>query len=93
MEFIQTETVTERRKPNVLKVSLRDGDKLISNEITLTFDSSSENLEERKRTAVIKIISGDYDTKREYSLVLRDEDNIEYSRYPVRIDISFRDDF
>jgi uncharacterized protein (TIGR02687 family) len=93
LEFIQTEPLKERRKPNILIVSLRDGDKLISNEVTLTFDSTSETLDDRKRSAIIKIISGDYDPKREYSLVLRDQDNIEYQRYPVRIDISFRDDF
>jgi uncharacterized protein (TIGR02687 family) len=93
LEFIQTESVTERRKPNILRVSLRDGDKLISNEVILTFDSASETLEDRKRTAIIKIVSGDYDPKREYALVLRDEDDIEYSRYPVRVDISFRNDF
>ena len=69
LEFIQTEAVTERRKPNILRVSLRDGDKLISNVVTLTFDSSSEVLDDRKRSAIIKIISGDYDPKREYSLV------------------------
>jgi hypothetical protein len=93
LEFIQTEAASERRKPNILRVSLRDGDKLISNEVTLTFDSASETLEDRKRTAIIKIVSGDYDHKREYALVLRDEDDIEHSRYPVRIDISFRNDF
>ena len=93
LEFIQTEAVSDRRKPNVLRVSLRDGDKLISNEQTLTFDSSSSNLDERKRNATIRIISGDYDPKKEYRLTVRDENDIEYLGTPVKIDISFGKDF
>jgi uncharacterized protein (TIGR02687 family) len=93
LEFLQTEPVKDRRQPRILTVSLRDGDKLISNEITLTFDSSSDTIEERKRFAVLKIISGNYDSKREYTLVLRDQDEIEYKSFPVKIDISFLDDF
>ena len=93
IEFIQTEAVSDRRKPNVLRVSLRDGDKLISNEQTLTFDSSSSNLDERKRNATIRIISGDYDPKKEYRLTVRDDNDIEYLGTPVKIDISFGKDF
>ena len=93
IEFIQAEPVSERKKPNVLKVSLRDGEKLISNEVTLTFDSSSSNLDDRKRTSIIRIISGDYDPKKEYHLVVRDEDDIEHSRNSIKIDISFGNDF
>lgn len=93
LEFIQTEAVSDRKMPTILKVSLRDGDEIISNVVTLTFDSSSDNLEERKRTALIRIVSGDYDSKKDYFLVLRHEDEIEHSRYPIRIDISFGNDF
>jgi uncharacterized protein (TIGR02687 family) len=93
LEFIQTEAVSERKKPNILKVSLRDGEKLISNEQTLTFDSTSENVDDRKRTAFLRIISGDYESGKEYFLVVRDEDNIEHTRSSIKIDISFGNDF
>ena len=93
LELIQTDPVSDRYKPSVVKISLRDGDKLISNELTLTFDSTSDKLDDRKRSAVIRVVSGDYDLKREYFIVIRDENEIEITRHPVRIDISFTDDF
>ncbi len=93
-EFIQTEAVSERKKPRVLKISVRDGDQLLSNEVTLTFDSDSDVLDQRKRSTIIQMISGNYDPKKDYSMVLRDsETNVEYQRYPIKIDISFRNDF
>ena len=93
-EFIQTESVSERKKPRVLKVSIREGTQLLSNETALTFDSDSDILDKRKRSTIVQMMSGTYDPNEEYSLVLRDsETSVEYQRYPVRIDISFHNDF
>lgn len=50
-EFIQTDAVTNRVQPRTLLISLRDDDTLISNEVTLTFDSRSSTMDERKKAA------------------------------------------
>ena len=93
-EFIQTEKVSERTLPRTLNVSLRDGDELISDEQTVTFESRSESMEERKQAVKIVLKKGQYDSSREYSLVLRDpETRIEYERIPITIDLAFFDDF
>ncbi len=93
-EFIQTEKVSDRMLPRTLVVSIRDGDTLISNEQTVTFDSDSDSMEERKRPVKLMLKKGRYDSAKEYALVLRDpETQIEYQRVPVSIDLAFMDDF
>jgi len=93
-DFIQTEAVSDRRPPRTLLISIRDGDKLISNEVTLKFDSQSSSIDERKRSARLTVAAGSYDKKHQYSLVMRDsETQIEYERIPITIDIAFMDDF
>jgi len=93
-DFIQTEAVGERILPRTLIVSLRDGEELISNEESLTFDSQSSSMDDRKKSAKMMIKAGQYDKKREYALVLRDaETKIEYLRVPLTIDLAFSNDF
>lgn len=93
-EFIQTEAVGERLLPRTLIVSLRDGDELISNEVSLSFDSQSSSMDDRKKSAKMIIKAGQYDKKKEYALVLRDsETRIEYLRVPLTIDLAFSNDF
>jgi uncharacterized protein (TIGR02687 family) len=50
-EFIQTEAVSERVLPVTLLFTIRDADKSISDELAITFDSTSPMLDERKRSA------------------------------------------
>jgi uncharacterized protein (TIGR02687 family) len=93
-ELIQTDKVSDRMTPRTLVISLRHGDTLISNEETLTFDSASDSMEERKRTVKLMLEKGNYDTRKEYCLVLRDpETRIEYERVPMTIDLAFTNDF
>ncbi|HLA26487.1 MAG TPA: BREX-1 system phosphatase PglZ type A [Syntrophales bacterium] len=93
-DFIQTDAVSERVLSRTLAVSLRDGDELISNEVSLTFDSRSSSMDDRKKSARLMVKAGQYDKKREYALVLRDaETTIEYLRIPMTIDLTFINDF
>jgi uncharacterized protein (TIGR02687 family) len=93
-EFIQTDAVSERVLPRKLTVSLRDGEELISDEVTVTFDSQSSSMDGRKKSAKLTVKAGQYDKKREYALVLRDADtSIEYMRFGIRIDLSIINDF
>ncbi|MBW2369448.1 MAG: BREX-1 system phosphatase PglZ type A [Deltaproteobacteria bacterium] len=92
-KLIQTDPVSERMKPITLKVSLRDKNDLISNEETVTFDSSSSSMDERRKSVKLTLMAGSYDNKKEYYLVLRNIDDTEYDRIPIIIDIAFANDF
>ncbi len=93
-EFIQTDAVSDRMKPLVLRVSLRDGNELISNEEVVTFDSSSASMDERKKSVKLILKGMQFDSKKEYYLVLRDQqDDIEHERIPIHIDLAFVKDF
>ncbi|MFP4533976.1 MAG: BREX-1 system phosphatase PglZ type A [Desulfobacterales bacterium] len=93
-KFIQTEPVSARVRPRVLKISLRDKTELISNEETVTFDSRSENVEDRTRSVKLNLKSGPFDSSRQYDLVLRHaDDDTEYDRISLYIDLAFARDF
>jgi uncharacterized protein (TIGR02687 family) len=94
-EFIQTEAVSEKVRPITVSVSLRDdSDHLVSNEVTMTFDSTSDQMNDRKKSASLIVKSGTYDKKKEYYLVMRDvSDKTEVDRIPLTIDLSFGNEF
>ena len=48
-ELIQMEPVSERVKPITLKVAVYEGDEPVTNIETVTFDSASGNMDERKK--------------------------------------------
>ncbi|MDD5277350.1 MAG: BREX-1 system phosphatase PglZ type A [Methylovulum sp.] len=93
-EFIQNEAVSERVLPRILVICLRDGDQPISNEQTITFDSHSPLLDERKRSVLLTVLSGSYDRNKEYFLVARDATTkVEVLRVPLKVDLAFSNDF
>ncbi|PQA81926.1 BREX-1 system phosphatase PglZ type A [Limnohabitans sp. TS-CS-82] len=93
-EFIQTEAVSDRVLPVTLLLSIRDGDQVVSDEQALTFDSASPLMEERKRSLMLTIQSGDYDRNKDYFLVARDaKTKAEAWRTTMRIDLAFSNDF
>ncbi len=92
--FIQTEPISERIKPGTLLISLRDENELISNEVAVTFDSTSQVMDERKKSIQLTIKTGQYDKKKDYYLILRDAENqAEWTRITVTIDLAFTNDF
>lgn len=95
-EFLQTEAVSdqENKLPRSLSVSIRDGEELISNEVKMLFDSNSDKLDDRRKDVQLFLKPGEYDRRREYRLVLRDETtDVQYNSYPVTIDLAFSSDF
>ena len=93
-EFIQTEAVSERVLPITLLVSLRDGEKLISDEQSITFDSVSQLLDERKRSLILTVSTGTYERTKDYYLIGRDaKTKVEVIRIPVKVDLAFSNDF
>jgi uncharacterized protein (TIGR02687 family) len=93
-EFIQNEAVSERVLARSVVISLRDGEKPISNEQTLTFDSTSQLLDERKRSVLLTVLSGTYDRNKDYFLVARDAmTKVEVLRALLKVDLAFSNDF
>ena len=93
-ELIQTEAVGDRRKPVTIRAGVYEGDRAVSSIETVTFDSSSDSIEERKKPIRIALSAGSFDKKTAYRLVLRDaETDAELQSVPVVIDRSFDDDF
>jgi len=93
-EFIQTEAVSERRKPITLRAAVFEGDQPVTSIETVTFDSDSDSIDERKKSIRLELRTGTFDKQTPYRLVLRDvETDAEIQSVPVVIDRSFDDDF
>jgi len=93
-ELIQTEAVSERRKPITLRAAVYEGDVAVTSVETLTMDSASDSIDERKKSVRVELRTGTYDKTTPYRLVLRDaESDAEVQFVPVVIDRSFDDDF
>jgi hypothetical protein len=92
--LLQMEPVSERVKPITLKVAVYEGEEPVTNIETVTFDSASGKMDERKKWVPLILRERPYDKKTRYSLVLREADSgIEHSRVDVIIDRAFADDF
>jgi hypothetical protein len=77
-----------------LKVAIYEGNEPVTNIEKVTFDSTSENMDERTRPIVLALEDRPYNKKTKYRLVLRDADtDIEQSSVDVIIDRAFSDDF
>jgi len=93
-ELIQAEPVGERRKPIALRAAVYEGTQPVTSMETITFDSKSGSIEERKKTITLELRIGTFDKTTPYRLVLRDlESEAEVQSIPVVIDRSFDDDF
>lgn len=93
-EFIQSDAVSERVLPRSVVIALRDGDKPISDEQSLTFDSTSQLLDERKRSVFLTVSAGAHDPHKRYDLVVRDAGTkVEVLRVPFKVDLAFGNDF
>jgi uncharacterized protein (TIGR02687 family) len=93
-EFIQTDAVSERVLARSVVVSLRNEQALVSDEQSMTFDSTSQLLNERTKSVFLTIQSGSYDPHKRYDLVMRDATTkVEVLRLPIKIDLAFGNDF
>ena len=94
VELMQLEAVNERVKPITLKVAIYEGDEAVTDLQSVTFESRSGNLDERKKWVRLVLKERQYDKKTPYRLVLRDAaTGIEQQSVDVIIDRAFTDDF
>lgn len=92
-QLIQTEPVDERVKPVTLKVGIYDGDDPVTNVETLTFDSPSSDMNQRKKAVSLTLEGRRFDSKKLFALILRDaETGVEEARFDVIIDLAFVND-
>jgi hypothetical protein len=93
-EFIQNDSVSERVLGRTVVVSLCEGDKPISDVQTLTFDSSSQLLDDRKRSLFLTVSAAAHNALSGHSLVVRDAvTKVEILRLPIKVDLAFGNDF
>jgi len=93
-EMIQMEPVSNRVKPITLKVAVYEGNDPVTSIENIPFESSSNNIEERKKSVTLVLQDRQYDKKAKYRLVLRDaETGVEQESVEVIIDRAFTDDF
>jgi hypothetical protein len=60
----------------------------------MTFDSTSQLLDERKRSVFLTVQAGTHDPNKRYDLVMRDAvTKVEVLRLPIRVDLAFGNDF
>jgi len=92
--LVQMDAVSERVKPAKLKVAVYEGDQPITSIETVTFDSTSGDLDERQKDVILTLQDRTYDKRAIYRLVLRDADTeIEQQSVNVIIDRAIADDF
>ncbi|WP_152053061.1 BREX-1 system phosphatase PglZ type A [Tautonia marina] len=93
-QLIQMEAVSDRVKPITLRVAVYEGDEPVTGIQTVKFESSSGNLDERKKWVNLVLKDRQYNKKTPYRLVLLDaETGIEQQSVEVIIDRAFTDDF
>lgn len=93
-QLLQTEPVSERVRPVILKIAIYQGSDPVTNIEKVTFDSTSTNMEQRTKQVVLTLEDRQYDKKTKYVLRLRDaETDIEQSTVEIIIDRAFTDDF
>lgn len=93
-EIIQTEKVGLLRQPITVSAAVYDGNRPVTSIDTLTFDSVSDSMDERKRMVRLTLGQGPFDKLTRYRFVLRDvENDAEVHAVDVDIDRSFDDDF
>ena len=92
--LLQMEPVGERADAVTLRIAVYEGDEPVTTIETMTFDSTSSNLDERQKSVILTLRDRPYDKRTPYRLILRDADTgIEQESLDVIIDRVITDDF
>jgi hypothetical protein len=93
-ELLQTEAVSDDLRPITVKIAVFDEQKPVTNIETVTFDSSSNKINDRKKSVTLLLQNAKFDKNKTYRLVLREvEKDKEIYSVGVIIDRAFADDF
>ena len=92
--LLQMEPVGERTRAVTLKIAVYEGDEPVTTIESVTFDSMSSNIDERKKSVILTLQDRPYDKRTPYRLVLREAGTgIEQATLDVIIDRAITDDF
>lgn len=93
-QLLQMEAVGDRVKAVTLRIAVYEGTASVTNVETVTFDSASANMDDRRTWVNLVLQDRKYEKKTSYRLVLTDaETGIEQQSVPVVIDRAISDDF
>ena len=93
-EILQIEAVSDRIRPVTFKIGIYAGTEPVSDIQTVTFESASQEMADRKKEVVLTLKNVTFASGKEYRLILRNADtDIEEQTIPVRIDRVFTSDF
>jgi len=95
VQFIQTEAVSDRQKLITLEIAVYDGNKPVTDIVRVTFDSKSDNFEDRKKWVQLNLKHGLAGKSLSCQLIARDldDDGREVLRADVTIKPMFEADF
>ncbi len=93
--FLQTTKVEGKTLPHTLRVAFFSGHgEQVSDEHVLTFDSDSDQMQDRQRDVLITLKAGKYDKGHDYYLALTDnESGAEYKKIPFKINLGIGNEF
>lgn len=93
--LLQTEAVSERVQPAVLRVGLFDAaGEAVSVVEQVSLDSDSQNLDQRQRKVILTLLNRPFSSSERYFLKLLDaETGVEQFRIDVRINLAISNDF
>ncbi len=93
-KLVQMEPVSDRAKPLTVKIALYDRDEPISSIETVTFASTSANLDDRQQAVMLTLKDQAFDKNKRYRLVAKDAaTDFELQSQDVTIDRAISDDF
>ena len=93
-KLIQMEAVSERAKAVTVKIAIYEGDNPVSNIETVSFSSTSGNLDDRQQSVMLTLKDQQFDKNKRYRLVLKDANTeFELQSQDVTIDRAISDDF
>jgi len=93
-EVLQTEAVSDRVKSVTYKIGIYAGSEPISDIQTVTFDSVSQEMADRKKEVILTLKNMVFSNTEKYRLVFRNVNtDIDEQSIPVKIDRAFTSDF
>jgi len=93
-EILQIDAVSDRVKAVTFKIGIYANKEPVSDIQSVTFESTSQEMSERKREVVLTLKNVSFTGSKEYWLILRNADtDIEGQSIPVRMDRLFTSDF
>ncbi len=95
IEFLQTDPINDKFKERELELWIEDPQcNVVSNKTKILFNSSSSNMEERKRNAIISLNGSGFDRATSYKLIMWDtQQGDKFDSHSVTIDLAIEDDF